>query len=273
MKYFIFLSLALVLAVFSCKKVPVQPIMAPLNKGCDCANEVSAQFLMEEMTTGNTNWAKYTDTDSIFSSRNVRFTALEGNAEYTWYIGTEVLHTQTVTRYFPDNFIGKSLPITLVVKKKTNRICFPKDDGYDSIVKHLTVVQVYPSDNNFNIFDTTFMEGVYRMKSPLLPDSIDIKIDYKYHNTGVKGFAIDIYNYNGKDSNCINRINMKYLNYRQFWITSDNSYTGPYDSENLNGSVYILKNQVVEMNFTTGAFINDVYIGIYKKFLYRGRKL
>ena len=250
--------------VFSCKKI--QPEMSVLNAGCDCAKEVSADFLMEEMTTGNTNFARYTDTDSIFSDKNVRFTAIEDDAEYTWYIGTEVLHTKSVTRYFDNTLVGQSLPISLVVKKKSNTICFPNDDGKDSILKYLSVAQL----GTYDFLDTTFLEGTYRMKSPLLLDSVEIVIDYRDYVSGMNK-RIDIYNYDGLGSNCTQRINRGgHVNYRQFWTFGETSVTqGNY----LQGDMHHRLDGIVEMNFTTGGYVNGNYEQIVNHYLYRGRKL
>ena len=194
----LFITSILTVFLFSCKK-EVQPALQELD--CDCAKEVSADFMMEEMTTGNTNFAKYTDTDLIYGDKNVRFTALEEGADYTWYIGSEILKTKEVTRFFSNSMIGQTLPIILVIKKKTNTICFPQDDGYDSIIKYLTIV----SDKEN--FDTTLIEGIYRVKSTLLADSFDITVDItKNLNLGWETYFVNIYNYNGLDSNCISLI-------------------------------------------------------------------
>ena len=84
--------------LFACKKE--QPALRSLEEDCGCAKEVSADFVMEESTYFNTSWEKLTETDTIFMNKNVQFRALENNAEYTWYLGSEVLHEQSFYRYF-----------------------------------------------------------------------------------------------------------------------------------------------------------------------------
>jgi hypothetical protein len=231
---------------------------------CGCAEETSADFLMEEMTTGNLNFAKYTDSDLIFSSKNVRFTALEYDADYTWYIGAEIIHTKEVTRFFDNSLVGQTIPIILVVRKNPNKICFSNDDGYDSIVRNLTIAQL----PTYDYLDSTFMEGVYRMKSPLLNDSVDITIDYIDYSSDKR---IDIYNYDGVGSNCLNVINRGLqVNYRQFWTFGE---TGTLVGDYLQGDAHIRLDGIVEMNFTTGGYVNGTYNTTLNDWKYKGRKL
>src|SRR5690606_9243363 len=115
-----------------------------------------------------------TETDTIFKDKNVRFTAKEKNAEYTWYMGTEILTDSVVQRYFGDDLAGANLPITLVVKKQPNKLCFPNDDGYDSITKYIHVANLPILDCPNANYGT--LQGDYRVKSEHLPDSFDIQI-------------------------------------------------------------------------------------------------
>ncbi|HHB79806.1 MAG TPA: hypothetical protein ENK85_11290 [Saprospiraceae bacterium] len=78
------------------------------------------------------------DTDTIRMLR-VAFTALEEDAKYTWKIGSETLHTQTVVRsHFP---VHEVVPITLIVEKEPNSLCFPDDDGIDTLTRFLYTVK------------------------------------------------------------------------------------------------------------------------------------
>jgi hypothetical protein len=235
----------------SCKKDKITP---PTPVPCIGLQEVSADFLMEEMTHANENLAKYTNTDTIFSKKNVRFTAKEENAEYTWYIGTEVLHTRSFTRYFGATLEGQSLPITLVVKKAANTSCFPMDDGYDSIVKYLSV------SNRKMAIDTSFlMEGVFRVKEKNKTDSVDITLNVKPNVQDVPLF--DIYNYDGNGTNSISPItSLGYgyygYNYRQYWF--DLTYQRVDFHNAIDGKITI---NIV------GKFIS------YQSYYYTGRKL
>jgi hypothetical protein len=123
MKQTLFIALGVILlAQYSCKKV--QPEMKELD--CSCAKEVSANFTMEErgMFFGNNIDDYLTETDTILDTKNVKFTAKEADAEYTWYVGTEIIHTRSLVRFFSDNWIGQTVPITLVVKKNQTLFAF-----------------------------------------------------------------------------------------------------------------------------------------------------
>ena len=198
----IVLLLLVSFAVVMCKK-KVQPALSEINKDCGCAKEVSADFLMEEATSTNPNFAKYTETDTIYRDKNVRFTAKEENAEYTWILGLDTVHTRSVTRYFYNWMVGNTYPITLIVKKKSNSICLPNDDGYDSITKHITVVAM----NLNGASGELHFEGQYKVKSPLLPDSTIISLDYYYVSSGAFQNMLNVINYDGEGADCLHNIN------------------------------------------------------------------
>lgn len=208
--------------VFSCKKI--QPEMSVLNAGCDCAKEVSADFLMEETKfPGSQNNEMRTDTDTIYANKNVTFTAKEEDAEYTWYIGSEVIHERTFYRHFGTTLIGQTLPMILVVKKNPNAICLPNDDGYDSIVRNLVIADEFNSETFF--VDTNYrLEGVFRFKDPNMPDSIDVIVDLIHQIPGTGMYdRIVISNFDGENSTHI--FQSAYgSNYRQIWLDDGGCY-------------------------------------------------
>ena len=169
-KLLLILPLLLLLYIVACKKEQPQMVNEVTNP-CDCAHEVSADFLMEEegKYQGSLTPLYKTETDTMYSERPLLFTALEDAAEYTWYIGAEVITEQKFWRFFDNSLIGQTLPMTLVVKKTPNNTCFPNDDGYDSITKYITIVdgsQLFTTPNHF--------EGTYRISDTASVDSIDI---------------------------------------------------------------------------------------------------
>jgi len=197
MKYLIFIFLTtILLAQYSCKKV--QPEMKELD--CSCAKEVSADFTMEEIVAGSfpedgvENF--WTFTDTIYSEKTVRFTALEDGATYKWYMGSEIVNQKQLKRYFSTAFSNQVLPITLVVKKKPNKICFPNDDGYDSITKFLSVKS--------DLSETVFLEGAFRFYSTELKDSFDVQIDFQPGDNSGNISRFNLYNYDGKGLNSVN---------------------------------------------------------------------
>ena len=207
-------TLFLVCAVLvSCKKE--QPEMHTMHQGCDCAHEVSADFVMEELTTPNPNFVQYTSTDTIYADKNVRFRALENDAEYTWIIGSEVIHEQEVTRYFGTDLSGDVIPIQLIVKKKANTICFPNDDGVDTVTKYLVVG---PEFDDYGFYNDPYprFEGTYRMKDVNSSDSIDIQIDARPFYPPFTTDAIVIRYCNEEEDSIA--VDMQAHNYRQYFF-------------------------------------------------------
>jgi hypothetical protein len=250
---FIVFSIIL-LALLSCKKV--QPDMNSID--CSCAKEVSADFTMEEIVAGSfpedgvENF--WTFTDTIYSEKTVRFTALEDGATYKWYMGSEIVNQKQLKRYFSTAFSNQVLPITLVVKKKPNKICFPNDDGYDSITKFLSI-------KTGPLVDTTFLEGVFRFYSPVLKDSFDVKIDFQPGGIS-DGPFFNMYNYDGLGSNSIN-ILLLFHNYLEAFGPNRTPDITPSPSVRLK---YINANRF-KFTLFYGQFLTENYKDYY------GRKL
>ena len=261
----VILPLLFLTILINCKKQQPQ-INEDIKNPCDCATEVSADFDMLEIS-GQTNsiFERTTPTDTIFKNKSVKFLAKDSTANYTWYIGTEVLTDREVVRYFDQSLVGQDLPITLVVKKTPNNICFPSDDGYDSIVKILHV-SPYPIAIAPNL-DLGSIEGTYRVKSEHKADSFDIVFYTSINGLGENKFNIE--NYDGNGSNCLNQANIgEYLNYRQVgtsWGTSTSQ------CDYIKGSIHNRLDGVTEMNFSFGS--NNVNADYYYERKYLGRKL
>jgi len=215
------LSLVLIcLLLLGCKKYE-QPELTPLNQDCSCASEVNADFEILELEGPFGLNPQGTDTDTIYMGKNVIFRAKEEGAEYTWYIGNEILDTKEVGRYFSSAYADQEMTVSLVVRKQANTICFPNDDGYDSISKRF-YVQNYETSDLTSAYDNgvTLMEGVYRVKSPTMADSIDITIDYIDRTPPPSPVdQIDITNFDGQGTTVwIPRGQSTLKNYRAFWV-------------------------------------------------------
>jgi hypothetical protein len=75
----------------------------------------------------------------------VHFSADIKNAiSYEWQVGSNsiIQTTKDFGLYFSDT-IG-TIPVRLIVHAKPNKICFPEDDGVDTLVKYLTIRNVIP---------------------------------------------------------------------------------------------------------------------------------
>ena len=260
MKYSILLVFGFLWVTSSCKKEQPQPNNGL--KNCDCAHQVNANFSIEEIASVVNQDQYLTETDTIYAGKNVRFYAKEDSAEYTWYIGSEVLTTREVKRYFSSAYAGITIPISLVVKKKPNSICFPNDDGYDSISKSFYIVpelqfpQFY-QDTNFRI------EGNYRVKSEFDSDSLDINVNLEQYYSGVPTTELIIISGLKQDSILVTRPNG--YNYNQIWFGYIDWYPGSACFNHFS-NLYI-KNNKIQLNlFSIGSFNCETMI-------YTGRKL
>ncbi len=250
--------LILLITISSCRKE--QPEMNELNENCDCAKEVSADFYIKEV--GAPLWESdqlESETDTIYHTRNVHFIAKEPNAEYTWYVGTEVIHEKEFFRHFGAQYQGQTFPFTLVVKKQPNKICLPNDDGYDSIVKYLTITN--DSGENFYSDPNYRLEGLFRMSNQGNLDSVDIQIGIYYPGEqsppGPAGQKMIINNFDGQHNNvyCTSDFG---LTYRQIFYSPSG-----YDTLRLFHS----KEGVVELEMMPIPTTTNPY------YFYKGRKL
>lgn len=222
MKFYIILSFILLL-IFSCRKE--QPSMTPILEECSCAHEVSADFTMEEQYHNNPNLPNLlTETDSIFSQRYVRFTAKESDAEYHWYVGTEEIYDPQFVRFFPNTYDGQNLPLTLVVKKKPNKICFPNDDGYDSIKKYINVTYEYDYESGAHP-----LEGQYKLKGDHLPDSTIMTFNV-YYNLGTSN-GFEFFNYDGLGNDDSNNYSNLKLTYHELVVDLNGTIYGAFESD------------------------------------------
>jgi hypothetical protein len=257
------LSIFYTLVVESCKKKEQPSLSLNSENPCKSATEVTAEFTMGELTNGY-SWGDTTITDTIFKDKNVHFVAQETDAEYTWYIGTEVLDTKEVTRFFSASFAGTDQTISLVVRKTPNTVCLPNDDGYDSVSKQLHV-----SNYRIEVGDSIYLgpiEGSYRVKMPHLQDSSEIFVNVSRGTMSSVFFNIN--NYDGQGSDCINQSRYNGSNYRQVYCKSG---TSTNQCDYMRGSIHNVLNGQVEMKFTFGS--NSPMSPNFYERIYYGRKL
>lgn len=214
--------------VVSCKKDKITP---PGPDPCIGLQEVSADFVIEEKSASMVVNTTDTETDTAYTKKMIKFTAKEENADYTWYIGSEVLHTKSVERYFDQTHNGQTYPITLVVKKQANVKCHPLDDGYDSIIKTITLV-----NRNFDIVHQSVYsapqpnyEGTYRVKEVNATDSIEFTLDFRFEpnfayvenvtilseEDSVLNFKMDYFSWNYRQIKIYDLSNALPINYPQ----------------------------------------------------------
>ena len=108
---------------------------------CYAAAPVTAQFDALERLGVTADADTFIITTNKFMQTSVKFEAHEENANYTWHIGTETLHTRSFVRSFANHqLLGQTIPVTLVVEKTPDLTCNPNDDGKDSVTRYFEVI-------------------------------------------------------------------------------------------------------------------------------------
>lgn len=229
MKITTFILLSFILFLASCRKEQPATDEIVTDDPCECATEVSAEFDILEIL-GTHPWLpnERTPTDHILGDKNVEFKAKMENADsYKWYLGTEVLNTRSIVRYFDESLANENITISLAVRSQPNSYCFPDDDGYDSISKTFTVKPICG--------DSTLMEGWFRVALEGTTDSLDIGFDFRQSRVQPSPFVcnyVDVLNYNFQGDTLDHWTGgvKVYRNYR--WVKMENSFTAvnPYNS-------------------------------------------
>ena len=142
----VFSLLLLGLCITACKKE--QPDLTTLNN-CSCANEVSADFKMGQFFDSDlidldtVHYYMYYEPDGTFhldGNCYISFSANDANAmSYEWQVGNNSSSqtTKDFGLYFDDT-VG-TIPVRLIIHSTPNTICFPDDDGIDTVTRYLTV--------------------------------------------------------------------------------------------------------------------------------------
>jgi hypothetical protein len=190
-------QIAAVMLITGCCKEPVT--LPPLPDPCAGKKPVTADFKIKEVLGPGSYWSSFkTETDDILTNKNVIFEAVEQDAQYTWYIGSEVLTTRNFGRYFNESYVGQTIPVTLIVEKEPSTLCFPNDPGRDSVTKYMKV-------HDFCDLDNSLMNGTFRIAREMQTDSFDFQIEMFEHQSTATGLcsALSLYNTDGQGNNCI----------------------------------------------------------------------
>lgn len=133
-KYLYILSIFCTLLCSTCSYEDIVP-----ENPCNGVKYTKAEIRIEE-NLGD----RWFEGDTVAVLNSCRFTSVQDADEYTWYIGSEVLKTKSfVRKYFPSGWID----VSLVVRRKANKLCSPIDDGVDSTYKKFYVWPIYQDVN------------------------------------------------------------------------------------------------------------------------------
>lgn len=99
---------------------------------CYGVSKTSASFKIEERV--GSYWV---ETDTVDRYSSVRFTAYQEGESYRWLIGADEYHEKSFSlSNFPhDRWIG----ITLIIKRTPNKLCYPNDNGIDTVYRRFYV--------------------------------------------------------------------------------------------------------------------------------------
>lgn len=170
--------LGLAVLVQCCK--PKETCTDPSNPDCEnydpCWGQapVSAEFefLAQYGVADNAVWIPETK----FVGSPVRFSAKDKNADaYTWYLGVDTISGTDEVELGINNLLYGSYSAALVLEKSPNFVCFPEDDGRDSLMLYFEKVE----------FCDALNLGKFRgLTTKVSQDSIDIEIQMVHFNTG-----------------------------------------------------------------------------------------
>jgi hypothetical protein len=242
---------------------------------------VSADFVIEERISA-IGAGEFIPTDTTLKERHIRFRAItQGATEYKWYVGSEIItDVESVTRFFPEQWAGSNIPITLVVRKIPDNACFPNDDGYDSITKVFHISQYLIEPNPLGDEDRTVqnggLQGTYRLIQEGMQDSIDVGVSFCDNYFGTK---INFENLDGQGSNCecnegiqpanplIKKWSYRYAEFGLLNIIDDDFCNSTYGilDKRMNGEVYLYVESRIQPSPQA-----EVITTIYR---YTGRKI
>lgn len=249
----------LLLFVWACRKEKPEFDLSDKDP-CGCASEVSADFdIFELITTAVSSPGNVAVLTDHITNGQILFSAKLNGATYKWYIGSEILTEQTIQRGFGSQWWGYDIPVSLVVQKEPNKICFPNDDGYDSITKSFHV---------YSKCDADWYEGDFRFAYPNSTDSFDVRFEFHeimMNNLIVPNscFRLEFYNYDGAGSNCVDSyFTVVNRGYRFF-----GSSNLPHESCN-----YLRVNSFYR-DFNDVVHIDYEYLGVTEVIRTKGRKL
>ena len=288
---YFFLMTLLVLSCSRCKEEdctdstnPDCPnYVAPVDP-CAGKTEVSADFIIEERISA-IGAGEFIPTDTTLKERHIRFRAItQGATEYKWYVGSEIItNTQSVTRFFPEQWAGSNIPITLVVRKIPDNACFPNDDGYDSITKVFHISQYLIEPNPLGDEDRTVqnggLQGTYRLIQEGMQDSIDVGVSFCNNYLGT---TILFENLDGQGTICnCDLINNPGGAHIDKWSYRYAEFGGPVGGPQVNtefclslwGVLYQKRWSDVELNVTSEIWEYEGGPRTQTHYNYKGRKL
>lgn len=128
------------LIVFSCSDDKTEVIIPP--DPCAGAQPFKASFTIYEELWYDSLFA----TEGILSWNNVHFSADAKYNTYSWKIGDDsrIFRDSSIVFSFGEDQLGK-FRVRFIATGFPNRLCFPEDDGIDTVIKEFVVVDEFDS--------------------------------------------------------------------------------------------------------------------------------
>jgi hypothetical protein len=124
-------------------------VAPPAPDPCASKSEVSATFtvLQQASIAGNfLDTLKPCFDEILVGNKTIYLHAIEPDANYQWLIGSDTVYGQDYEFVVPLSFIGQNINIKLMVEKQPDTLCFPLDNGLDTITKTFTALSSCTSD-------------------------------------------------------------------------------------------------------------------------------
>ena len=212
---------------------------------CAGSHEVSAEFTIEQKVGTSPANAYFIETtgascrlSSDAGTSDIRLYGRQDGLNYKWIIGADTIYEREYIFRFSNEFAGGIYPIKLIVSGEIDSLCFPNDNGMDTVIKYLPVV---------DFMDNPIL-GTYKIAWDSAPqDSFDVKIsshiqqivyyDVFAHNFSNLGSIEDscymdvtalTYKYLGVKTDQGNNLNCRRVR-GYFWLNTDNSFEAQYD--------------------------------------------
>jgi hypothetical protein len=139
---------------------------------CAGKGPVTARYVIESRMNGEDGY-DYRESPGILcniygtQSNVVRLRATNESYNNTWLVGADVVSASSYSFNFPAEYCGQSVPITLIATGPIDSICFPNDNGIDTVMFDLPIIHYF--DNP--------IYGRFRIAWDSAPqDSFDVKI-------------------------------------------------------------------------------------------------
>lgn len=156
MKFILLYLVTIFFILVGCKKTKPELVNV-----CDMVEPVKASFQMGYKIeidscdhSSHNDYFVLEDSDTSFGGLITFKSTVSCYDSVRWIIGTDpTIYTDTeFSLFFNNTWIGSTIPVTLIAKLKPSPLCFPDDDGIDTLTRNLYIAQYDDSAGNAGDF-------------------------------------------------------------------------------------------------------------------------